>query len=78
MPSRLFSRLFGSPAAMTPVAAPLPAATPPSVPRAPAVPSAARSALIADALRIRAEMRERIGVEKLRVLHRLLTGKDPA
>ncbi len=73
MPSRFFSRLFGPPV-IPPVVAPAPMANAPAVS---AAPSAARAALIADALRIRAEMRERIGVEKLRVLHRMLTGKDP-
>ncbi len=62
MPSRLLSLLLGT------------AAAPPATE---APPSAERAALIADALRIRAEMRERIGVEKLRVLHRLITGRDP-
>lgn len=74
MASRFLSRLFGSPAVVpVPPAAPVP---PPAVALA-AAPSPERVALIAEAMRIRAEMRERIGVEKLRVLHRLLTGKDP-
>jgi len=61
MAARFLSRLFG--------AAP---ASPPAAPKAPD-----HAALIAEALRIRAVMRERIGVEKLRVLHRALTGRDP-
>ena len=70
MPARFLSHLLGAAAV-----APVPPADP-IVPPAEA-PSEERVALIAEAMRIRAEMRERIGVEKLRVLHRMITGKDP-